>query len=353
MAWLVGDGFDFYNVSTDAALNTGVWAVVTQCTLQPFGTSRFGAGNWMTLGNLSASAGNLGTAAFANSTTIYVNMNIISNQAHVGGGTTQCVGFTWRDGAAIQGGLFLRNGGDFVVTSGDKGSAVLATSSVLIPVVNVWHHIQAKIVVNNATGTVDLRLDGSPSANFSSGSINTRNGTANAFANIINITSTSPSLDGVDDFYAFNDQGAAPITWQGDVRAVQQVPTTDSAITWTRNTGPNNCLTVDDLRQDGDTTYVATNVVNNVDTYGLAALATTPSTVVAVVPRYIARMDDAGPHTVTAQLTSGGTTVTLSNYNTTSSYAYQQAVYAQDPNTSAAWSAAAVNALLLSIKDVL
>jgi ABC-type hemin transport system substrate-binding protein len=98
---------------------------------------------------------------------------------------------------------------------------------------------------------------------------------------------------------------------------------------------------------------VYTAVVNNVDTYGLAALATTPNSIIAVVPRYMVRMDDVGPHTVTAQLTSAGTTVTLPNYNPSNTYVYQQAVYTLDPNTSAAWSAAAVNALLLSIKDIL
>jgi hypothetical protein len=353
MAWLVGDGFDFYNVIGDAIANTQLWQTISQCVLS--GGGRFGGSHFIQLGNNSVTAGNIFTTQFTNSNVIFVNANIISGgNAHVNGGTTQTIGFTLRDTSAnIQCGFFLRNGGDFVLTSGGIGSAVLATSPVFMPLANIWAHIQVKITIHNTTGNVELRLNGNTVANWTATGLNTRNGTANFFANVIHWTSNSASGESVDDFYAFNDQGAQPNTFQGDVRAIQQFPTSDIAIQWTRNTGPNNCLAVDEPFNDGDTTYVATNTPGFTDIYALTPLAVTPSQIIAVQPRYNARHDDAGPHTVTAQFTSGGTTANFPNYNTTVTYAYQQTAFPQDPNTSAAWTAAAVNAILLSIIDVL
>ena len=350
MAWLVGDGFDFYASSSELANNPLVWQSISQCTFGP--APRFPGGQALQLGNTSVTAGNVFTAQFTNSQTLFVNMNIISGgNAHVNGGTTQTVGFTLRDTTAnIQCGVFLRNGGDFVLTSGGIGTTVLATSSVLMPLANQWAHIQVKIFISNTAGTVELRLNEATSASWSATGLNTRNGSANFFANVVHLTSNSAAGESSDDFYVFNDQGAAPNNFQGDVHAVRQFPTSDVAISWARNTGPNNCLAVDDPTEDGDATYVATLTVNATDTYGMTALSPTPTQIVAVQTKYCARMDDAGPHTMNAQLTSGGTTVNLPTMNVLSTYSYVSQAYAQDPNTSAAWTPTAVNALLTGIK---
>ena len=357
MAWLVGDSFDTYTAgaTNEALLSSQVWQTVTACNARSSPAARFGSGVWMNLGNQAGTAGNMYTVQFTNSNVIFVNANILSGSAaHVNGGTIQTVGFTLRDTTSfIQCGLWLRDGGDFVLTSGGNGSAVLATSPVLLPLANVWAHIQVKITIHNTTGSIELRLNGNTTADWTATGLNTRNGSANAYANVVHWNSQSSNGEGIDDFYAFNDQSPAPNTFQGDVRAVLQFPTTDTSIQWTRNTGPNNCLAVDDVAQDGDTTYVATNVVGFTDIYAMTALAVTPVNIVAVAPKYLARHDDAGPHTVTAQLTSGGTTVNFPNYNTTTTYSYRTEAYGLDPNTSAAWTPAAVNALLLSLVDVL
>jgi len=350
MAWLVGDGFDFY-AGANLTINPSIWQAVSQCTLS--GSSpRFAGSIWLQLGNTSVTAGNASTIQFTNSQTIFVNCNIISGgNAHVNGGTTKTVGFTLRDTTAnIQCGFYLRNGGDFVLTTGAIASGVLATSTVLMPLSGQWAHIQVKIFIHNTAGTVELRLNGSTTASWSATGLNTRNGSANFYANVVNVESNSAAGEGMDDFYVFNDQGAQPNTFQGDVHAVRQLPTSDVAISWARNTGPNNCLAVDDTQDDGDSTYVSTLTVNATDTYGMAPLSPTPNTIIAVCPRYEARMDDAGPHTMNAQLTSGGTTVNLPTMNVASTYAYVSAAYPQDPNTGLAWTPSAVNACLLGIK---
>lgn len=353
MAWLVGDGFDFYASAADLTANPLTWQSISQAVLRTSG-ARFPPGNYMNLGNDSVTAANLFTAQFANSQTIFVNYNCQTTQAHVNGGTSGCNGFTLRDGTGnIQCGLFLENGGTFVLTSGTINVGGLARSPVLMPLASQWAHVQAKIFIHNTAGSIELRINGSPTASWTASGLNTRNGSANFYANVIHWTSTSASSDFLDDFYAFNDQGAAPNNFQGDVHAVKQFPTTDVAITWARNTGPNNCLAVDDPTEDGDATYVATLTVNATDTYGVAPLSPTPTTIVGIQTKYMARMDDAGPHQMNAQLTSGGTTVNLPTLNVVSTYQYVTAAYPQDPNTSAAWTPTNLNNVLLGIKCLL
>ncbi len=157
----------------------------------------------------------------------------------------------------------------------------------------------------------------------------------------------------VDDFYMFSDQGAAPTTFQGDVRAVQQMPSSDSSVSWAPNTGALNYNRVNELREDADSSYVLTNTPNNVDQYGIAALSPTPLSIVAVQTKLLARMDDAGPHTVKSRLTSTGTTSDSSDLPLSSTYQWVWQMYAVDPHTSGPWSALNLNAVTIGPFDVL
>jgi hypothetical protein len=348
MAWLLGDGFDFYNATTDIVLPGTTW-VSSTAALVATAATRFNAGQAAQVTNGSA----ITSVSFANSTTIYVNFAAMYVPVITGGGTTQISGFNLFDGASVQLGIWFRNGGDIVVTNTGTGSGtVLATSSVLFSS-GVWHHYQFKIVINNATGSVELRMDGSSSPAWNPTGINTRNGTVNAQVNKLNFISTigTTNLD-FDDLYCFNDQGAAPNTWQGDVRAVQQMPASDSAIAWTRSTGSTNFSLVNELKQNSDTNYVLTNTPGSADAYNVGALASTPISIIAVQQKMIYRMDDSGPHTIKQQLISGATTANGSTVSSISTYQWQEDLYVTDPNTSAAWTATALNAVKIGPVDV-
>jgi hypothetical protein len=348
MAWLIGDGFDFYNATTDMVLPGTVWASGS-ATMIAAASTRFGVGQAVQLFNGSSFT----SVAFANSTTIWVNFVLDFTGTITGGGTSQEAGFSLRDGASNQVGIYFRNGGDIVVTNGAVSGTVLATSPVLISV-NTFNHFQFKIVINNTTGSVEMRMNGSTSASWNPTGLNTRNGTAVAQCN--SILFASPVAGGtatVDDFYCFNDQGAAPNTWQGDVRAVQQMPSSDSSVAWTRSTGTTNFATVNELKQNADTNYVSTGVASTVDAYGVPALTTTPGSIIAVQTKMIARMDDTGPHTVKSRLTSSGTNADSANFSLLTNYAWISQLNLVDPHTSAAWTASGVAAVLIGPVSVL
>jgi hypothetical protein len=278
--------------------------------------------------------------------------------AYVTGGTTVLNGFCLRDGTNNQVGVYIRSGGDFIITNGQGGGTILATSPQLFPSAGAngaWHHVQCKIVINNTTGTVEIRVDGHTSADYLTGSINTRNGSTNSTVNngIFGLVPTGTSSQMFwDDFYMFNDQGAAPNTWQGDVRAFSYYPNADSALAWTPNSGANNFSRVAQA-YDADTTYVSTNGVGNFDKYTLPALPTTPNSIINVQTRLVARYDDTGPHTVSSRLWSSATP--SDSISATLSATYQQIWknYPTDPNTGSAWAASTLSSLFVGPVDVL
>lgn len=352
MAWLGGDGFDFYNLDEGAAQwGDAPWAATfgTLIAKTPFGEGFA----WHTNGDQWNESNQ-----FTPSSTVYVNYQFYNdNAAYVVGGTSTGTGVQFFDGTTAQCGFYVRTGGDFIVTNGPPNGTILATSPKLLANAaadGVWHHIQIKCVINNTTGSFTIRLDNNSSDDWTSGNINTRQGTSNAQATMIKVGNnlgTSGFGWNIDDCYWFNDQGAQPNTWQGVIKGYSYYPNGDNSVSWTRNSGATNASCVNQ-RYDGDTTYVSTNTPGNVDRYTLPPLPSTPLNIVAVQTRASIRFDDAGPHTAKSRLWSGSTT--SDSVVATLSASYQQIwkAYTTDPATGAAWAASTLSGLNLGIVDV-
>jgi hypothetical protein len=108
---------------------------------------------------------------------------------------------------------------------------------------------------------------------------------------------------------------------------------------------PFNSSMVSELREDGDTTYVSSAVPGATDLYAVAPLDSIPVTIVAVQTRGFARKNDSGLRSCQLQLVSGGTTVLSPATPLQTSYQCLSRVDVVDPNTGAAWTAAALGAL--------
>jgi hypothetical protein len=354
MAWLGGDSFDFYTASqtdwTNSQAGDSPWSNFNATTVT--NTTPFGVGASMS----SAAVGqNAISNAFTASATIFVNFQFYNAQAFTPGGTTVYGGVQFRDGATVQCGVFIRSGGDVIVTNGNGNGTILATSAQIFPTgTGNWNHVQMKVTINNTTGSVAVRMNGNASDDFNSGSINTRQGTANNQATAIVIgclTGCANSPQNWDDVYWFNDQGAVPNAYQGVVRGYTYYPTSDTSVQWTPNSGGNNFSRVGSAF-DGDTSYNSDSTAGHVDKYGLPALPNTPTTIVAVQTRMCARFDDAGPHSASSRLWSGVTTSDSVTAALSSSYNQLWKTYTTDPATSAAWAASTLSTLSLGIVDV-
>lgn len=110
-----------------------------------------------------------------------------------------------------------------------------------------------------------------------------------------------------------------------------------------------NYIAVNDGRIDGDISYNYTTSTSATDQFTLKDPSSDPVSIFYVIPKTVARKDDAASRTITPNIVSGGTpggspvTTAL-----TASYALQQGkVYDLDPNTGAAWTYGALTSLKL------
>lgn len=114
-----------------------------------------------------------------------------------------------------------------------------------------------------------------------------------------------------------------------------------------------NYQVVSEAQQDAVTSYVYDSTPGHADLYGIASIGSTPSQIIAVTTRGLMQKSDAGTRTAAVQIKSGGTTVASSTLTlTTSGWQWAWRTDLTDPNTSAAWAAAAVDSVNIGPKTV-
>jgi hypothetical protein len=105
-----------------------------------------------------------------------------------------------------------------------------------------------------------------------------------------------------------------------------------------------NFTVVNEAQQDTTTSYVYDSTPGDADFYGIATIASTPVSTFMVTTRGYMEKSDAGTRTAAVQLKSGSATVASTTaVLTTSGWQWVWRSDLTDPNTSAAWTAAAVN----------
>lgn len=216
MAYLFGDGFDTLAVVTDIGQRWPITSVGTPTLLTAANTA-FGVGGAVAL----ASAVFLESPDFGNQATIYANVR--RRLPTSAGSATNYSFVTFFDVAANQVQVrFFENGNIGVYSSAGVliGSQVAAVSTT-----GAWESWQIKVVINNTTGSVEVRKNGSAAPVLSLTGINTRSGSTNAYANRVRIGTTSAaSTTNWDDVFVWSGSGAVPNDWLGDLRAITDAP---------------------------------------------------------------------------------------------------------------------------------
>jgi len=117
-----------------------------------------------------------------------------------------------------------------------------------------------------------------------------------------------------------------------------------------RFTVSGNCTNVSESLANSDTDYVYSSNSGDEDLYDLDDLVPAAVNVLGVVSKVFFRKSDAGTRTGQLRLKSGATEVGGTDTNPSATYTYTYRVDTTDPNTGAAWSGAAINALQLGVK---
>jgi len=228
MAWFFGDGFDPYSVVADAT--AGYWDVNSNI----FGGSGFTTGRFTGSRSLNFGSGQyLVKASNINDNIHHIVFAV--NQTFGMGGTSLGPYFQLLDGTAAQCTVNCRSNGDIVLTSGGPTGATLATFVGAFPLANTWYAFEVEIVIHNTNGSFKLRKNGNSVDDLSVTGLNTRAGSANNYANKLQVGSYNVNGSAyIDDLLWRSDATSVP--WVGDIRCSTRRPSSDISTQFTKGT---------------------------------------------------------------------------------------------------------------------
>lgn len=223
-----------------------------------------------------------------------------------------------------------------------------------------WHHIEIELSAHISTGSFKIKMDGVELTDFTVASGDTSDavsGDVTAFDRIMfagsctNATGTSSTLL-IDDLIVWDDTGTG---FTGALPAEHRLrtlePTADGSINqWTPLAG-NAFAAVDEAALDGDTTYISETVAGQIDYFTRASLGYTPDAIEAVIVESIGKMD-TGTHDWRNKLLSGATTVNGAALVATTDYVKNWTTVDYDPDTSAQWVQADLEAAEFGVEFV-
>ena len=257
--------------------------------------------------------------------------------------------------------LCVNSVGQLYVTRGTSSGSLVSgqvaplATSVNALQTNVWYFLEFMSVINSTTGSATVRVNGVNWINVSS--VNTQN-SANSTANTIQIGFDSGSIPSipnvilVDDLYICDSTGTKNNTFLGDCRVETLYPNGAGANTnWTPKSGA-NYTNVNEAQFDGDTSYVSSCTVNQVDTYTMNSLPTTPVKIFGIQQTFAVSKSDAGNRSASGQILSGGSTTANSAAGVPNSYLFMRNIAELDPATGVSWVASGVNSVQTGIKLV-
>lgn len=328
MALIFMDGFDAYaaNGATCQTQMIFKWGEVSS-TAATFTAGRF-AGS---LG-LDSSTTGFTTPAFGSQTTWTLGFAFFRAT-----GANNFVVASFIDTSTTQCSLFLNSSNIFELRR--STSVILATGTTTIAT-STWYYVEVQVTINNSTGSMELRLDGSsPEASVTN--VNTQS-SANATANKINIGANSQYYD---DLYLLDSTGSLNNDFLGDVSIDTILPDAAGDFSeWSLGAGSGaNYERVNEQAVDDDASYVFTKTVNALDMYNFPELSSVKSNIAAVSANITLRKDRAGGVTVAPAIRALTT-----NYNGTAGPVYDNylktiQIYELYPPSGNEWTISGVN----------
>ena len=255
--------------------------------------------------------------------------------------------FGLSDGGTLQNGCYLNPDATLSIRNG--AGTVLATASGTPFGTGTWYYIEyqcSSFSGSAAAGACVISYTGFTIASSAASAVT--KSTANTTANQLVVGSPGISCL-VDDLYLCDGQGSSNTTFLGEIRIETLFPTgAGSNTAWTPITGANYAC-VNQNPEDGDTTYVSTSTPVAKDSYAMADLSSTPTTVFGMQTVATCRKDDAGAHSAASIIRSGGTDYAATTTTLPSAYTCMLDVWEQNPDGSGVWTGASVNAMEVGV----
>jgi hypothetical protein len=250
----------------------------------------------------------------------------------------------------------VSNSGTFITDS----SGNILGSGPVVPY-QEWHHYELDATFGLAgTATLKLYMDGNPTP-FISVVGTTAYATASSFVlggGAYTVHSNQPPDQGYyADFYAFDGTGAAPFNAAlapqglGAAKMAFAVPTAPGIISnWTANGAATIWQCIDQIPQDGDTTYASDATPGDQYQVTFGALPAM-QTLIGVQLSTYARTDDAGPRAYQSGFYKGGTYgYSGVNQFLGGTYNYIEDEFMTNPVTGLAWAVGDLTGLQFGAK---
>jgi hypothetical protein len=228
-----GDSFDLYSVPADA---TGYWDTYGAGLGPSLVAGRFTGSQ-----AFNAASGSQLIKASSSNDAIH-HITLAYQQTSALSGTTQALYFTFRDGGTAQCTVAFRSDGAIQLLSGTNGGTVLDTWTGAVSLANQWFAFEIEVVINSTSGSWTIRKNGNTGTpDHTLGSLNTRGGTTNNFAQQVVIGLGGSVGTYLDDFLWRSDPASVP--WLGDIRCYVRTPSSDAQAQMSRSGVPAQALT--------------------------------------------------------------------------------------------------------------
>ena len=329
MAVVFMDGFDSYNGSAAPAGVLGRWSTTTAVTTS---TGRFGG---LAVRQSNATSGGISSPVFTAVSSFSFGCGLSVPIVIAGG--RECIRFN--NASTNHVGIGVNSDGSVYAT---RNATTLGTSATGIIAVGTatWYTLEVEVVISDTVGRVTIYVDGTSVLNLTSQ--DTRNG-ATTTVDTLQIGSivTNGWIFDFDDVY-ITDSATKPTN---ALRVETLVPNGDGAtLNFTLSTGTSHFAVVDELPAN-TTDYASGSAVGDLDELDLTNLSATPTTIEAVQVGAVWLKTDATARSMALEVKSGATTSTGSNYALNTTGRKDTRLLTTDPDTGAAWTASAVNAL--------
>lgn len=220
-------------------------------------------------------------------------------------------------------------------------------------IANIGYSIQMKAVcANGANGSIEVRV----------GNVTWVSWTGDTYVSNTGGTWGTFELHGqglansyVDDVWLLNNTGTVNTNWLGDMRIQTNSLDGDAAITqdWTPLTGPGLYTEVNETNSgDDDASYISTATVGHKSRFTVSDMTAVPAYVAAVQVTSRAKKTDAGARSFRVYVNSSGTEQAGATQALQTDYLSHQDMFEVNPNTGAAWTQSAIDALEIGVELV-
>lgn len=292
---------------------------------------------------------------FAAGDTIIVGMALKLNnltQSTGSGETGRTLFSLWNQAGTYHGQLYWINGGTLGWSrdvNGYNDAPIWTTTNVKLAE-GAWTYVEAKIVLNNSTGSVSIRTD--MGTEETGTNLNTSNATSlldvaeiSFFGGVTNHGMVEDCS--IDDIYVADDTGTVNNDWLGSVEIVTVLPTADGTVSqWTPSTGVDHYALLDEIPPD-DADYVSTGTSGHRDLFQKGAVSGS-DTIYGIQTGV--RVRNSGVSAATVETVVKGTAESTDVHGCDNSFAMRWAVFETDPDTSTFFTDATLNAVEIGME---